>query len=60
MKIHPKSVLYTEKNPKYVVYTELEHTKDVYMRDITAIDPVWLEALAPHFYEKARASRSVF
>jgi len=60
LKIHPKSVLYTEKNPKYVVYTELEHTKDVYMRDITAIDPVWLEALAPHFYEKARASRSVF
>ena len=60
LKIHPKSVLYTVKAPSYIVYTELVHTKDVYMRDITAIDPVWLEVLAPHFYEKTRVSRNVF
>jgi len=60
LKIHPKSVLYTVKHPSYLVYTELVHTKDVYMRDVTAIDPVWLEVLAPHFYEKTRVSRNVF
>merc|ERR1712113_1124215 len=49
LKIHPKSVLYTVKHPPYLVYT-----KEVYMRDVTAIDPVWLEVLAPHFYEKTR------
>ena len=41
-------------------YTEIVHTKAVYMRDVTAIDPVWLEVLAPHFYEKTRVVRSVF
>ena len=60
LKIHPKSVLYTVKHPSYLVYTELVHTKEVYIRDVTAIDPVWLEVLAPHFYEKTRVSRNVF
>jgi len=60
LKVHPKSVLYTVKHPSYVVYTEIVHTKGVYMRDITAIDPVWLEVLAPHFYEKTRIRREVF
>ena len=60
LKIHPKSVLYTVKHPAHVVYTELVHTKEVYMRDVTAIDPTWLEVLAPHFYEKTRINRNVF
>jgi len=60
LKVHPKSVLYTVKHPPHVVYTEIVHTKDVYMRDITAIDPIWLEVLAPHFYEKAPVRREVF
>ena len=54
LRVHPNSVLYTEKLPAYLVFNEIHHTKAVYMRDVTVIDPVWLEVLAPHFYEKAR------
>jgi hypothetical protein len=39
-------VLYTVKMPPHVVYTEIVHSKDVYMRDITKIDPAWLEELS--------------
>jgi ATP-dependent RNA helicase DDX35 len=60
LKVHPTSALFTEKQPPYLLYTEIVHTKSVYMRDVTAIDPVWLEVLAPHFYEKTRVARSVF
>lgn len=60
LKVHPTSVLFTEKQPPCLLYTEIVHTKSVYMRDVTAIDPVWLEVLAPHFYEKTRVVRSVF
>jgi len=60
LKIHPKSVLYTVKWPSYLVYTEIIHSKNVYMRDVTAIDPVWLEVLAPHFYHKTRLQRNIF
>jgi len=59
LKVHPKSVLYTVKLPEYVVYTEIVHSKDVYMRDITKIDPSWLEECAPHFYEKRRVRRDI-
>jgi len=50
--VHPKSVLYTLKPPLWVVFSELQHTNKVYMKDITVIEPEWLETLAPHFYEK--------
>jgi len=59
LKVHPKSVLYTVKMPPHVVFTEIVHSKDIYMRDITKIDPVWLEELAPHFYEKRRLRRDI-
>ena len=59
LKVHPKSVLYTVKMPPHVVYTEIVHSKDVYMRDITKIDPEWLQQLAPHFYEKRRLRREI-
>ena len=59
LKVHPKSVLYTVKMPPHVVYTEIVHSKDVYMRDITKIDPEWLQLLAPHFYEKRRLRREI-
>ena len=52
LNVHPKSVLYTLKPPQWVVFAELVHTNKVYMKDITVIDPMWLEVLAPHFYEK--------
>jgi len=50
--IHPRSVLYTLKPPDWLVFVELQHTNKVYMKDVTVIDPDWLEQLAPHFYEK--------
>ena len=50
--IHPRSVLYTLKPPQWVVFSELQHTTKVYMKDITVIQADWLEELAPHFYEK--------
>ena len=50
--VHPKSVLFTLKPVPWVVFSELVHTNKVYMKDITVIDPSWLEMLAPHFYEK--------
>lgn len=52
LEVHPTSVLYTLKLPSWVVFTELSHTNKVHIKDLTVIDPVWLEVLAPHFYEK--------
>ena len=49
--IHPTSVLYTEKPPKWVVFNDvIQGTKD-YMRDVTVINPQWLYELAPHYYQ---------
>ena len=50
--VHPTSVLYAVEQPSWVVFTELSHTRKIHMRDLTVIDPAWLEVLAPHFYEK--------
>ena len=51
--IHPSSVLYTERPPKYVVYLEVQLTSENYMREITAIEPEWLSEIAPHYYKYA-------
>nr|XP_045596642.1 probable ATP-dependent RNA helicase DHX35 [Procambarus clarkii] len=50
--IHPSSVLYTETQPQWVLFHEVLHTSQMFMRDLTVIDPTWLLELAPHFYEK--------
>ena len=52
--IHPSSVLYTERPPKYVVYQEVQLTSENYMRELTAIEPQWLSEIAPHYYRRAR------
>ena len=50
--IHPNSVLYTmSRPPKYVVFTEVLHTSQQFMRDITTIDYKWLTQLAPKYYQ---------
>jgi len=51
--IHPSSALFN-KNPEWVVYHELVLTTKEYMRQVLAIDPRWLVALAPRFYKHAR------
>ncbi|XP_047397434.1 probable ATP-dependent RNA helicase DHX35 isoform X2 [Sciurus carolinensis] len=50
--IHPASVLYAEKPPRWVIYNEVIQTSKYYMRDVTAIESSWLLELAPHFYQQ--------
>ena len=50
--IHPTSVLYPVKQPSWVVFAEMVNTNKLLMREVTVIDPAWLEILAPHYYEK--------
>nr|XP_045013681.1 probable ATP-dependent RNA helicase DHX35 isoform X2 [Jaculus jaculus] len=50
--IHPGSVLYAEKPPRWVIYNEVIQTSKYYMRDVTAIESAWLLELAPHFYQQ--------
>ncbi|XP_070574993.1 probable ATP-dependent RNA helicase DHX35 [Ptychodera flava] len=49
--IHPTSVLYPEKPPKWVVFNEVLQTNKDYMRDVTVIEASWLYELAPHYYQ---------
>ncbi len=55
--VHPTSVLFTVKQPSWVVFVEMTHTNKVHIKDVTTIDPAWLEVLAPHYYERATVSR---
>ena len=55
--MHPTSVLYALKQPSWVVFAEMNHTNKLLMRDVTVIDPAWLEILAPHYYEKITMRR---
>lgn len=48
--IHPTSVLYTQKQPKWVVFGELVHTSREFMRNLTVVESSWLYELAPDFY----------
>ncbi|KAF9103931.1 hypothetical protein BGX27_010310 [Mortierella sp. AM989] len=49
--MHPTSILFKQV-PKWVIFHELVETGQgkAYMREVTAIEPEWLEELAPHFY----------
>lgn len=49
---HPTSVLYTLPQPQYLLFTEIIHTSQLYIRDLTVVKPEWLEELAPHFYQR--------
>ncbi|KAM8774926.1 putative ATP-dependent RNA helicase DHX35 [Rhynchonycteris naso] len=50
--IHPASVLYAEKPPRWVIYNEVVQTSKYFMRDVTAVESAWLLELAPHFYQQ--------
>jgi len=47
--LHPSSVVFKHP-PEWVVFHEVMLTTKEYMRDVTAIDPMWLSEIAPHFY----------
>ncbi len=55
--VHPTSVLYTVKQPSWVVFGEMVYTNKVHIKDVTAIDPAWLEVLAPHYYQSVTKTR---
>jgi hypothetical protein len=41
VKLHPSSVLFGSK-PPFVLYNELVETNNIYIRDITVIEPEWV------------------
>jgi len=50
--LHPSSAMFgSGYNPDYVIYHELIMTSKEYMRNVTAVDPLWLAELAPMFFD---------
>ncbi len=49
--LHPGSALFTVL-PKWFVAAEIVETTKLYARNNTAINPMWLEEIAPHLCEK--------
>ncbi|KAL5524621.1 ECM16 [Sanghuangporus sanghuang] len=43
--IHPSSVLYSRDPPDFVVFQEAVHTSQVWLKNMTVINPAWLSAL---------------
>jgi len=53
--LHPTSVLYSggAKLPSWLIFAEMTHTGgNAHIKEVTSIDPSWLQILAPHYYEK--------
>ena len=52
LKIHPSSVLFTvKKSPKCIIFNDLVHTAEDFMRDLLVVESEWLYELAPQYYE---------
>ncbi|RWS29917.1 ATP-dependent RNA helicase DHX35-like protein [Leptotrombidium deliense] len=50
--IHPMSVLYTRpRPPPWVLFIDVLHTSQEFMRELTVIRSEWLYELAPHYYD---------
>ncbi|KAF9171324.1 hypothetical protein BGX21_002859 [Mortierella sp. AD011] len=49
--MHPTSILFKQA-PKWVIFHEVVETGQgkAYMREVTTVEPEWLEEMAPHFY----------
>ncbi|KAL5520124.1 hypothetical protein ACEPAG_1784 [Sanghuangporus baumii] len=43
--IHPSSVLYNRVPPDFVVFQEAVHTSQVWLKNLTVVNPAWLSAL---------------
>ncbi|KAE8783466.1 putative pre-mRNA-splicing factor ATP-dependent RNA helicase [Hordeum vulgare] len=54
--IHPSSALFHQQ-PEWVIYNEIVMTTKEYMREVTAINPVWLVELAPRFYRSVDSTK---
>ncbi|KAH9259097.1 hypothetical protein BASA81_002717 [Batrachochytrium salamandrivorans] len=50
--IHPSSSMHGKTPPpKFLLYHDLVLTSREYMRSVMAIDPLWLNEIAPHYYK---------
>lgn len=55
--IHPLSVLHSlvtqsaAPKPQWILYHDLIHTSKPYMRELSVVEPQWLQEMAPQFYE---------
>lgn len=56
--IHPSSVLY-RRFPRWIVFSELTATRQMYARNITVVDPSWLAEDIPDIFEHSSASLSL-
>lgn len=58
LRVHPSSVInlqlanLDQPPPKYVIYNDIVQSKSVFlMRDLSVIEPSWLQELVPNYYE---------
>ncbi|KAF9386945.1 hypothetical protein CPC16_007302 [Podila verticillata] len=53
--MHPTSILFKQ-TPTWVIFHEVVETGHgkAYMRDVTVIEPEWLEELAPHYFSSSK------
>lgn len=52
LKIHPSSVLFTiRKSPSCILFNDLVHTSEDFMRDLLVVDSKWLYELVPQYFE---------
>ncbi|KAM1172507.1 hypothetical protein ACFXTH_022726 [Malus domestica] len=54
--IHPSSVLF-QRQPAWVIYNELVMTTKEYMREVSAIEPMWLMEQVPRFFKAANPTK---
>lgn len=50
-KIHPSSVLSGKPRSKFILFTELVATGKSYMRNVTCIEPDWIDEIVPNIGE---------
>lgn len=58
LNIHPLSVLYTEKQPSWIIFCEILQTTKLFIKDITVINQEWLLELSPHYYHRTTVRAS--
>ena len=50
--LHPTSALVRlSKLPNWIIFHDVIYTTREYARDVSAINPHWIGAIAPHFYK---------
>lgn len=53
--VHTESALYSQRPPKFVVFTEVISTHKLFMKGITSIEQEWLVQISPNFFHISTA-----